>query len=175
MVHYRRNLLPGGTFFFTAALANRRSGFLVDHISVLRSVFHTVKQSYPFHIEAIVILPDHLHTIWTLPEGDSNYPLRWQSLKSGFAKILVDKGIPLRYRRDGSIILWQRRYWEHTIRDDRDYANHIDYIHYNPVKHGYVTRVKDWPHSSFHRYVRNGTLPGHWGSGGQELNTGERE
>jgi putative transposase len=142
MVRYRRNFLDGGTYFFTATLVDRRSDVLVRHIEGLRTAFRLTRQAHPFAIDAIVVLPDHLHVVMTLPAGDA--------------------GFPVPRRRNGELALWQRRFWEHTIRDDRDFAAHVDYIHYNPVKHGLVARVRDWPHSSFHRYVRRGLCPPDW-------------
>jgi putative transposase len=110
------------------------------------------------------VLPDHIHAIWSLPEGDANFPLRWSLIKSGFSRGLghaVPRSASAQARRETG--LWQRRYWEHVIRNETDLARHIDYIHFNPVKHGYVARVCDWPHSSFHRYVEEETLPADWG------------
>lgn len=121
---------------------------------------------------AICVLPDHLHAIWSLPEGDSNYALRWSLIKSGVSRGLREAGDPsaskLRKRERG---IWQRRYWEHAIRDDRDFERHFNYIHYNSVKHGLVTRVADWPHNSFHRYVKDGVLPLDWGGDTREVGT----
>jgi putative transposase len=165
MVNYRRNFIPGGTYFFTVALRNRHSSRLVEHIDALREVFRKTKEARPFEINAVVILPEHLHTLWTLPPGDANYPARWKAIKSGFTHELEKRGLMITKRKDGSALLWQRRYWEHTIRDEDDLNSHIDYIHHNPVKHGWVERVMDWPHSSFHRYVRQGLLPASWGYG----------
>ena len=114
-------------------------------------------------IEAIVVLPDHLHTIWTLPADDADYAERWRMIKSRFTKSLVKEGVKIGRNEKGEYDLWQRRYWEHTIRDDLDLQRHVDYIHCNPVKHGLVERVSDWPHSSFHRYVRDGIVSVDWG------------
>jgi putative transposase len=122
----------------------------------------------PFTIDAIVILPDHLHTIWTLPEGDADYSGRWRAIKSRFTRELRASGIPLTRDDRGEYRLWQRRFWEHTIRDDNDFNRHVDYIHWNPVKHGLTRRVADCPHSSFHRYVRLGLLPESWANGVNE-------
>ncbi|MGH8499532.1 MAG: REP-associated tyrosine transposase [Methylococcales bacterium] len=159
----RRADVKGGTYFFTVNLAERKRTLLVDHVGVLRTVLRKVKRMHPFYIDAMVILPDHLHAVWTLPDGDADYPTRWALIKSGFSRV-----IPRKERRSASRItkgewgIWQRRYWEHLIRDERDYRRHVDYIHYNPVKHGYVSRVLDWPHSTFHRYVKNGVYPENW-------------
>ena len=163
IVGYRRNFVPGGTFFFTATLRDRRSLALVEHIDALRDSIRQARSERPFHIDAIVVLPDHLHTIWTLPDGDSNYPARWRRIKSAFTHRLVSSGVALKCDRRGEYDLWQRRFWEHTVRDDADFQRCIDYIHFNPVKHGLVARVSDWEHSSFRRFVRAGLLSMDWG------------
>ena len=111
----------------------------------------------------VVVLPEHLHAIWTLPPDDVDYCARWQRIKGRFTRLLVKQGVDLSRNAKGEYDLWQRRYWEHTIRDDIDLQRHVDYIHYHPVKHGFVQRVTDWPYSSFHRYVRDGLLPQDWG------------
>jgi putative transposase len=162
MVRYRRNLIAGGTYFFTATLENRRSTTLTDHIGALRAAFRTTRRAHPFDIDAIVVLPDHLHIVMTLPADDADYANRWRLVKRRFTDALTRAGTRLSRHPNGDIALWQRRFWEHTIRDDRDFERHIDYIHFNPVKHRLVTRVCDWPYSSFHRYVRNGLLPQDW-------------
>src|SRR5262249_42263323 len=159
MVRYRRNFISGGTFFFTVALADRRSSALVDHIASLRAAFRQTRRERPFAIDAIVVLPDHLHAIMTLPPEDADFSGRWRRIKGLFTRAVVRSGISASRDQRGEFDLWQRRFWEHTVRDDVDFARHVDYIHYNPVKHGLVTRVNDWLHSSFHRYVRQGILP----------------
>jgi len=164
MVYYRRNRIPGGTFFFTVTLADRRSQMLVEHITLLRGAFRRVRRERPFQIDAVVVLPDHFHTIWTLPEDDGDYPGRWRAIKSRFTRAVRERDVPLISNAKGEYNLWQCRYWEHTIRDEDDLQRHVDYIHYNPVKHGLVKRVADWPFSSFHRYVRLGWLSLDWGS-----------
>ena len=163
MSRYRRALVPGGTFFFTVTLADRRSTALVEHIDRLRAAYGRVQRKHPFQTLAICILPDHLHAIWRLPEGDADYPLRWSLIKSEFSRNLQ----PSEARSSSKVSrrekgIWQRRYWEHQIRDDPDIERHIDYIHANPLKHGLVTSLRDWPHSSFHRYVADGLLPNDW-------------
>lgn len=163
MVAYRRAWVPGGTFFFTVTLANRRADTLTAHVDLLREAFRTTHRQRPFVVEAIVILPDHLHALWTLPPGDADYATRWQTIKTHFTRAMAQRG-PLPRHANGEPRVWQRRYWEHTIQDERDWARHVDYIHFNPVKHGHVRRVADWPHSSFHRYVQRGELPADWGS-----------
>jgi putative transposase len=176
MVGYRRNFIPGGTYFFTVTLADRRSKVLVDHIGALRRAFRAARRERPFAIEAVVILPDHLHAIFALPPNDADFSGRWRRIKGHFSLALIEAGVGLKRRANGDLALWQRRFWEHTIRDESDFAQHVDYIHFNPVKHGFVRRVHDWPHSSFHRYVREGRLPGDWagvvGESGDEF--GER-
>jgi putative transposase len=162
VVHYRRNQLPGGTYFFTVTLADRQSHALTENIKHLRATFRRVMIVQPFEIVAMVVLPEHLHTIWTLPPDDADYAGRWRAIKAGFTRDLIHAGANLTRNAKGEYDLWQRRYWEHTIRDDGDLAHHVDYIHHNPVKHGLVSRVAAWPHSSFHRYVRQGVLPEDW-------------
>jgi putative transposase len=172
MVHYRRNLIPGGTFFFTVTLADRRSKILVEQIACLRSTFREVRRRRPFTIDAIVVLPDHLHIVMTLPRKDSDFSGRWRHIKSLFTRNVVAQGVTIKRNQRGEYPLWQRRFWEHTVRDEADLANHVDYIHYNPVKHSLVSRVSDWPFSSFHRYVRHGLLPEDW-AGVVEGGTGD--
>jgi len=162
VVHYRRNLLPGGTYFFTVTLADRQSHALTENIEHLRASFRRVMIAQPCDIVAIVVLPEHLHTIWTLPPDDADYAGRWRAIKPGFTRNLIRAGANLACNAKGESDLWQRRFWEHTIRDNNDLARHVDYIHYNPVKHGLVSRVAEWPHSSFHRYVRKSMLPEDW-------------
>ena len=165
MVRYRRNRIPGGSYFFTVTLHDRHGHALTDHIGPLRRAFLNTQTRHPFAVDAIVILPDHLHTIWSLPPGDDDYPMRWRTLKALYTRALGRSGYRLPRHASGECALWQRRFWEHTVRDGPDYRRHVDYIHYNPVKHGYVARVADWPWSSFHRYVRRGLLPVEWAGG----------
>ena len=163
MPDYRRNRIPGGTFFFTVNLHDRHSDLLVTKIDILREAVRKTLARAPFHIDAWVVLPDHMHCLWTLPPGDTDYPNRWRAIKKAFSKSLSvgeARTKVMRNRRERGI--WQRRYWEHTIRDDRDYATHMDYIHFNPVKHGLVQHPADWPHSSFHRSVAQGFYPPAW-------------
>lgn len=164
-MRYRRAQTAGATYFFTVNLANRRSDLLVQHIDELREVTRIVKRTHPFAIEAMVILPEHLHAIWKLPENDADYPMRWSLIKSSFSRGL-EKTESIRASRlkKREREIWQRRYWEHQIRDEWDFEKHVDYIHYNPVKHGYVKRPIDWPFSTLHRYVQTGVLPEHWAS-----------
>jgi putative transposase len=176
MVRYRRNLLAGGTYFFTVTLEDRTLTALVDHINALRESMRTTRRAHPFTIDAVVVLPDHLHIVMTLPPGDSDFSTRWSLIKRGFTTSVVRSSAIVARHRNGEYALWQRRYWEHTIRDDEDFERHVDYIHFNPVKHGHVGRVRDWPHSSFHAYVKRGLLPEDWGGDIREVHgrLGER-
>jgi putative transposase len=163
MTAYRRNFIHGGCFFFTVNLADRRLPLLTDHLETLRLAFRKTRQRHPFTIDAMVVLPDHLHAVWTLPEGDPDFATRWRLIKSTFSRNLA-RSEPVSASRTakGERGIWQRRYWEHTIRDEDDLARHIDYVHINPVKHGLVTRVRDWPYSSFHRMVKVGIYAEDW-------------
>jgi len=163
MPRYVRAKIKGSVFFFTVVLAERSSNLLVDEIDRLRESYRTIQRRRPFETIAFCVLPDHVHAVWALPEGDADFSTRWSLIKSGFSRGLdpaVRSVSKVRKREKG---IWQRRYWEHAIRDDTDLERHIDYIHFNPVKHGHVTRVVDWPHSSFHRYVERGLLAADWG------------
>jgi putative transposase len=163
MTDYRRNFIASGSFFFTVNLAERRLRLLTEHIDELRTAFREVRRRHPFTIDAMVVLPDHLHAVWTLPEGDADFATRWRQIKSAFSRRLpAGERISASRAAKGERGIWQRRYWEHTIRDESDFARHIDYIHINPVKHGLVTRVRDWPSSSFHRLVKLGVYPEDW-------------
>jgi REP-associated tyrosine transposase len=158
-MNYRRSRLAGGTYFFTVVTANRTPIFEnPTAVQRLRTTFRSVMLRHPFNIDAIVIMPDHLHCIWTLPDNDSDYSTRWRLIKTG-----VTKSFSSAPAAQSTKSLWQKRYWEHTIRDQKDFNRHVDYIHFNPVKHGYVNRAVDWPYSSLHRYVKEGILPVDWG------------
>ncbi len=167
MPDYRRIYQTGATWFFTVNLAERKGNhLLVDKIDVLREAFSKVKTKHPFRIDAIVVLPEHLHCLMTLPIGDADYSTRWGLIKGNFPRgIATGERISTSRVQRGERGLWQRRFWDHLIRDDRDYHRHIDYIHWNPVKHGWVRNVVDWPHSSFHNFVRQGMCPANWGNG----------
>jgi putative transposase len=172
MTNYRRNFARGGTYFFTVNLEDRRLRLLTDHVELLRKAFRYTRARHPFAIDAIVILPEHLHAIWTLPDYDGDYATRWRLIKSTFSRALPTGETVSRSRSErGDRGIWQRRYWEHTVRDEEDFAQHVDYIHYNPVKHEHVAQVKDWPHSSFHRMVRLGVYPEDWGGDAREIPT----
>lgn len=173
MVTYRRNRLPGGSYFFTVTLLDRSSCLLTEHIEDLREAFRSVHRERPFTIDAMVVLPDHLHCIWRLPPGDTDYSLRWREIKARFSRqVPADERRTQGRENQNERSIWQRRFWEHTLRDDRDRERHIDYIHYNPVKHGHVSRVVDWPYSSFHRFVRAGVYPLDWGGGQDDAKAG---
>ncbi len=176
MPDYHRNRVPGGTYFFTVNLLDRRECLLVEHIDAFRESVRQVRARHPFHIDAWVVLPDHTHCIWTLPPGDDDYSARWKAIKIAFAKTLpkTERLSAIR-KRKGERGIWQRRFWEHTIRDERDYAAHVDYVHINPFKHGLVKRVSGWPYSSFHRFVEAGIYPLDWAGDGVTLKAGERD
>ena len=170
MPHFRRAYVPGGSFFFTM-VTERRAPILCTDTSrlFLRTAIRECRQRWPFRIDAMVLLDNHLHAIWILPEGDTRYSARWGWIKKKFTKAYLAadgdeqarSGSRIRQRRRGVL---QRRFWEHALRDEEDYARHFDYIHYNPVKHGYVESVQDWPYSTFHRWVKQGVYPQLWGS-----------
>ncbi len=168
-MRYRRAFIPGGSFFFTLVTERRRTLFSDDlNVGTLRAAFRKIKNQRPFDIDAIVIMPDHLHCIWTLPPDDFDYSTRWRLIKTWFTKhcdpslrVPPDKARQNKQEQ----ALWQHRYWEHTLRDEADFARHADYIHYNPVKHKYVAAPREWPYSSFHRYVEANIYPADWGAG----------
>ena len=172
MTHYRRANIAGACYFFTVNLADRRGVLLVEHVELMRAAFRHVQVRHPYTTEAITILPDHLHAIWTLPPGDADFSMRWRLIKTEFSRRL-----PAGERRMASRIskgergIWQRRYWEHTLRDENDFERHCNYIHFNPMKHGYVSSASEWPYSSFQRFVRLGVYPRDWATG--EEMTGE--
>ena len=163
MTEYRRFFVPGGTYFFTVNLADRSRCLLVEHVARLRAAVAQTRREHPFAFDAVVILPDHLHAVWTLPPGDMDFSVRWRKIKARFAR-----GVPRTEWRSSSRAgkgergIWQRRFWEHAIRDEDDFRRHLDYVHYNPVKHGHLRTVADWPYSSFHRYVALGVYPKDW-------------
>jgi len=168
MSHYRRLVIPGASYFFTVVTYRRRPILCDTPVrSALRAAIETVRVQHPFVIDAWVLLPDHLHCIWTLPPDDADYSIRWNLIKRSVSLTCAEQ-----YRRTDWMTVskskhrestfWQRRFWEHGLRDDRDFFHHVDYIHFNPVKHGYVERVRDWPYSTFHRYVAHGVYPPDW-------------
>ena len=164
MVNYRRNYLNGGTYFFTVNLHNRKKSLLTENIDDLRKASSRTKELYPFIVNAICILPEHLHTLITLPEFENDFSIRWRLIKRYFTTEFRN-----RYTHNDLKKIWQDRYWEHTIVDQADYNAHVDYIHFNPVKHGYTDIVNQCPYSSFHYFVKQGVLPLDWGGGYVEL------
>jgi putative transposase len=167
---YRRAWHKGGTYFFTVNCLQRKdNNCLVRNIDLLREVIAKVKQSHPFIIHGWVVLPEHMHCVMELPEGDADFAKRWMLIK-----MLFSRGIPKNENRTNLRIkrrergIWQRRYWEHLIKDERDYQAHMDYVHINPVKHGLVKQVKDWPYSTFHKLVERGIYAQDWGGGMEE-------
>ncbi|MFA5631657.1 MAG: transposase [Porticoccaceae bacterium] len=175
-MYYRRARSEGGTYFFTVNLENRDSDLLVRHIDNLRAVIKQVKLRHPFSLIAMSVMPEHLHAVWRLPPGDADYPMRWALIKAGFSRTLPQREMirdSRRRRRERGI--WQRRYWEHQIRDEVDLQRHVDYIHFNPVKHGLVSEAADWPHSTLHGYVARGLVAPDWGGERVDLGAaGER-
>ncbi len=168
MPEYRRALAPGATFFFTVATNFRRPILRArDAVAALRAAFAEVRAKHPFEVEAAVILPDHLHCIWTLPPNDSDFSTRWRLIKGRFTRLFratygTESGRSASRRRHAERGVWQRRFWEHVIRDEDDLGNHMDYIHYNPVKHGLSACPHAWPYSSFQRWVRRGIYAPDW-------------
>ncbi|CCD83915.1 conserved protein of unknown function; putative transposase domain [Bradyrhizobium sp. ORS 285] len=160
MPNYRRAFVPGGCWFFTVNLLDRRLGLLIEHIDLWRSAIAATRERYPFKIDAFVVMPDHLHAVWTLPPDDADFSTRWRLIKNRFARELprTERLSPARLA-NGERGIWQRRFWEHLIRDEDDYARHVEHCYINPVKHGLVSSVVEWPHSSFHRDVRAGLFP----------------
>jgi putative transposase len=170
---YRRNFVSGASFFFTVNLADRRSRLLIDHVGPLRAAFRDVRARHPFALDAIVVLPDHLHAIWTLSHGDADFATRWRLIKTAFSRSIApgERRSPSREVK-GERGIWQRRYWEHTLRDESDFERHCDYIHFNPVKHGHAGSAQAWPYSSFHRFVKLGVYREDWGTG-ERVEAGE--
>jgi putative transposase len=173
MVQYRRSRVAGGTFFFTVNLHDRRRTLLVEPADALRTIVRNVQTKAPFVIDAMVVLPDHWHAVWTLPPDDAAYARRIQRIKARFTRHLLRAGVNLVKDARGEYQLWQKRFWEHTIRDDRDFEAHVNYVHGNPVKHGYVARAVDWPHSTLHRYIKHGLLVADWACASPEGTFGE--
>ncbi|MBT8373086.1 MAG: transposase [Deltaproteobacteria bacterium] len=174
-MRYRRAQVKGGTYFFTVVTHRREKIFnRSDNVELLRQAFKKVIKGHPFKIDAFVLLPDHLHCIWTLPRGDADFPTRWRLIKSHFSRNCnmvgwVEARNPTRPNasrlKKKEKPIWQRRFWEHLIRNNNDLKRHIEYIHYNPVKHRMVKAPKDWQYSSFHRFASNGLYHLEWGAG----------
>jgi putative transposase len=176
-MRYRRARVKGGTYFFTVVTYKRTKIFSrSDNIELLRQAFRIVIKRHPFKIDAFVLLPDHLHCVWTLPRGDDNFSTRWRLIKSYFSRNFDQRNVgwvegrnptsttKSRFKKKEKLI-WQRRFWEHLMRNDEDLRRHVDYIHYNPVKHGLTKAPCDWDYSSFHRYVDKGMYDVKWGAG----------
>jgi putative transposase len=167
-MEYRRVFIPGGTYFFTVVTFDRRPIFSSSKaVKLLRQSFLYTAERFPYKIIAIVIMPDHLHVIWTLPPESSDFSIRWRLIKSHFARNWRKSGSGMMIsprNEKGEVDVWQRRFWEHLIRDEEDLNNHIDYIHYNPVKHGLVSLPEDWQYSSFMKFVEKGYYPPDWSS-----------
>lgn len=170
MTAYRRLRTTGGSYFFTVALSDRAAWTLVDHIAALRMAFAATRSERPFECAAMVVLPNHLHAVWTLPAGDDDFSTRWGAIKSRFTRAVKASGRmglnPILRSgskvRKGDAGVWQRRFWEHNIRDADDFARHVRYCWGNPVKHGYVACAADWPFSSIHRDIRSGRVKAEW-------------
>jgi len=172
-MQYRRVYVPGGSYFFTLVTKKRRKILAEDSkIGILREAFRRIMEKQHFSIDAIAVLPDHLHCIWSLPPGDHDFSTRWRLIKTWFTKHC---DVTFRENSDNSGMkkenqsVWQHRYWEHLLRDQEDFNRHVEYIHYNPVRHGYVSRPFDWQYSSFRRYVKNGIYSENWGDTGMEF------
>lgn len=185
MPNYRRFWSPGGTFFFTVNLTRGRRDLLTRHVALLRAAVAQTRKERPFEINAMVVLPDHLHAVWTLPEGDTDFSVRWGAIKGRFSMSLRRAGLapPVASRsvrggvnpalRKGQVGIWQERFWEHCIRDEADYRAHVRYCWINPVKHGFVERPIDWPHSSIHRDMRRGLVDAEFGGVDPDTEFGE--
>jgi putative transposase len=162
MSNYRRVFIPGGVYFFTVVTYQRRPVFAApENVDLLREAFHHVRTSRPFTIDGIVVLPDHLHCIWRLPEADTDFPGRWREIKK-----YVSKRIGEKRKTRNAMDVWQPRFWDHVLRDEDDWRRHMDYIHYNPVKHGLAASPAEWPYSSFHKAAVKGWYPENWGANG---------
>ncbi len=174
MPNWRRAVVPGGTYFFTVVTDQRRPIFesLIAR-SILGDVMRECQTTHPFDVRAIVLLPEHLHSIWCMPPGDAKYSARWQWIKTQFTSRWLAAGgtecdVSPGRQHEGRKGVWQPKFWEHTIEDEDDFESHFDYIHYNPVKHGHVRCPSDWPASSFHRWVRRGVYSPHWACGDRD-------
>ena len=184
MSNYRRARVTGASYFFSVILARRGGGLLVERIDDLRAAFSATMAQRPFVCDAMVVLPDHIHAVWTLPEGDADFSTRWGAIKARFTRaVKTDCRVgfyPTNGGNNGQVVgwnptlrspskirkgdggVWQRRFWEHLIRDERDYRNHLEYCWGNPVKHGFVERAVDWPYSSIHREIARGVVSPEW-------------
>lgn len=174
-MRYRRANTPGATYFFTLNAADRAGRLLTENIDALRASLRMVRRSRPFVLDAICVLPDHLHLLMTLPTEDADFATRIMLIKQGFSRrIPQGERVIVSRASKGERGLWQRRYWEHLIRNDADFERHVDYIHFNPVKHGWAKRAADWPHSSIHRFIRDGLIDAAWaGVSDEAMDAGE--
>ncbi|GAB6043095.1 REP-associated tyrosine transposase [Endothiovibrio diazotrophicus] len=160
MGNYRRSIQAGATYFFTVVAYHRIAWFdCEERVGILREAFRRVRRDRPFEVEAIVVLPDHVHALWRLPEGDDDYSGRWREIKK-----FTSRHLDPRTNRRNERPVWQRRFWEHQIRDERDWRAHVDYIHFNPVKHGYARHPAEWNWSSFAKAVERGWYAPDWGA-----------
>jgi len=160
----------GGSAYYFTVVTYHRTPILTGYgaRNILHHAWKIISERYPFTTVAICLLPDHIHTIWMLPESDNNYSVRWKEIKRQFtqrylAEVGPGESRSLSRQKRGEAAIWQRRFWEHVISDDEDLGRHVDYIHFNPVKHGLVKKAKDWQWSSFHRYVQEGYYDADWG------------
>jgi putative transposase len=171
MTEYRRFDLPGATWFFTVNLAERSGNRrLVDHVEELRAAFRRTLSTRPFRIDAIVVLPEHLHSIWTLPEGDDDFSTRWRMIKEHFSRAMPhDERITQSRARRRERGIWQRRFWARALTSQADCNVHMDYVHWNPVKHGYVLRPIDWPYTSLGRLIEAGVYEREWALAGEQV------
>ncbi|MEM9341601.1 MAG: transposase, partial [Pseudomonadota bacterium] len=167
MSNYKRVRVAGGTYFFTLRLASDERSDLVQHVDVLREAYAATTAEAPVRTEAIVVLPNHLHAVWTLPPGDDGYSERWRRIKARFSRGLSINRRSMSKERRREKGVWQRRFWEHAIRDEADFKAHLRYCWGNPVKHGYVARPADWALSSIHRDIREGRIDAQWS--GEEI------
>ena len=168
MSRYRRDNAPGATWFFTVVTFNRQNVLCDEPVrTALREAIQFTRRDWPFRVDAWVLLPNHMHCLWTLPGGDMDFPIRWNLIKRRTSNALKDRYFRPEWTNSSRIsrrelTFWQRRFWEHRIRDNEDFELHTRYIHYNPVKHGLCNRPTDWPYSSLHSFIRNGILPADW-------------
>ena len=156
MTSYRRLYIPGATYFFTVAAYSRFNQDLTLHADLLKACILTEQHAAPFSVLAAVLLPDHLHMIWRLPDHDADYSTRWRRIKARFSRSIPreNRHLGSSTRRKGERGIWQRRFWEHVVRDEEELSSCIRYVHMNPVKHGYVQKLEAWPHSTFHAWTR---------------------
>ena len=163
-MQYRRANIAGGTYFFTVNLAERGKSILIEHIAYLRNTINLVKKRHPFIVDAMVVMPDHFHLLMTLPPNDNDFAKRIMLIKAGFSRSLPKTERINRSRKlKGERGIWQRRYWEHMIRNETDYARHVDYIHYNPVKHGCVKNASEWQYTTLHQFIERKIVSPDWG------------